>query len=284
MNKELKILSLLFSFILLLLSIFACNSQQITVMEIGPYESTSNVDHQAEFSMKFEEFTRLFIVKHKTVTISGKKYTGTYRNSRKGYLYNSDWNFYLCDTGDEFAVNNKTGEVDYVYLTSDFDNNIGDVLSESDCLNIAKEHLSERVDVSDYDLSDLSNSSEYSYTFVFVRFIDGIQTEDAARIVVRKDGKIVHHYYSCLGEMKGFKIPVDEDDSIISELVDNKIKSIYYSISEDRKVSYQPKSELLVRLSNGNYAIQYDYDVSVTSQDDRIVYYTELLSLMVDLG
>ena len=70
---------------------------------------------------------------------------------------------------------------------------------------------------------------------------------------------------------------------IIRTKVEEKLKSIYDSISDKYTVSYEIRDPLLIRLSDGKYAFEYSVGVSLASHDNPDMPFSELTKLLVYL-
>jgi hypothetical protein len=102
------------------------------------------------------------------------------------------------------------------------------------------------------------------YEFEFRRVIGGINTSECAYIGVSIFGDVVSHLFTMLGKMKSAPVPSNEDFEIIEQNIDDKIKTIYANVSSKYDYTYSVVDTVLVRLSNGKYALEYGIDVELT--------------------
>ena len=279
---------LLFTLVLIVLMIVvnSCSAKfEYMVLEIGPFDHYSMANHNTEYQLSMQEYNNIFASRNRSIEYLGERYESTYENSRKDYLYKSDWDFYICDsdgTISEFAINRSTNEIDYYYTAINPEITEQNELTEDECLRIASEYLSKRVDVTEYRVTCTEDTIFHnSYEFTFIRYIDDFATCDSARIRVCKNGTVTHHYYDCIGEMKYATLPSQEDLIRIQEALDQKIAEIYEDISLNYSITYELKNELFVRLENGRYAIRFSYDVTLSSKDTTDYSYSELTQLIV---
>lgn len=290
-----KLIVTVFVLLSVIFSLVACSAkEEYTVLEIGGYDYTSGADHNEEFTLTSEKKVEFKLLKDKKISYGGTEHEVSYEYTKTGYLYNSETERYAERDGlnyTEFEVNKETGRVDYYsWLDMEYLDN-PDLVKKSreECLKIAREHLASYTnDPEMYKLVDETIREipevDAEYDFLFARMIDGVMTADMARIRVTIYGTVTHHAFGCFGEMRGAKFPDQEKMTAIQADIDQKLDDIYGSIKEDFSVTYELNKMIFERLADGRYALEYYYEVELTSQkNDNARPYYELTRLIVIL-
>lgn len=290
--KKITVLFVLLSVVFLLM---ACSvKEEYAVYEIGGYDYTSGADHNEEFSLKAKENVEFKLFKEKKIKYSDAEFNTTYERTRTGYLYNSKVDCYTQSDGlnfTKFEINTETGRIDcYSWMDMGYleDPDLEEK-SREECLKIAREYLTSYTDEVDaYDLVDekFRESPEFGsyYNFLFARSIDGVMTADMAGIRVTMYGTVIYHGFECFGEMRGAELPDQEKMSAIQVELDKKLDSIYEPINEDYAITYKLDKTIFERLADGRYALEYFYEVKLTSQkNESAVPHCELTRLIVIL-
>lgn len=148
-------------------------------------------------------------------TIQGKY---KYSMMKNGCNYLS--HYYVDQFGQNFSINSKTGKIDsYFWGTPTQSGNIE--LEEEDCINVAEQFLSNFTDVSEYNI--LNSYKDGKYYIDFIKYINGIPTDDCATIIVLQDGSLYSFSSFMLGE-----ISIDITNPFVLEDAD---QSIYQKLS-----------------------------------------------------
>ena len=289
-----KRIVIIISLILLVFCFASCNQKEkYSVYEVGGFDNVSEADHSNEIVLKSQKYIKSNAVKQKTVEVNGKEWDVKYSESIKGYLYNNDRDRYENESGDKsiiVEINNKTGRVDrFDFIDQKYLDEKGTAkkLTEEACLDIAKTYLNKYVKSSEYKMVE-SNYLEGSfcgelYSFKFVRVINGFNTSDSAHINVSSYGDVVSHYFTSLGEMKGAKAPTDDEMKIIEENVSKKLDSIYKNVLNKYDVSYETEDKVLIKTSDGRYALKYNIAVTLQPKNDEAVSFVEQTVLLIYL-
>jgi hypothetical protein len=260
----------------MLLFVVSCNnnSKKYQVLEVGEYGHVSGANHKVEIRMENKEYEKIIKPFSKTIKIEGIKYKAQYEYSRKGYLYQSDCDCFEINDGDRnirLKINNVTGLIEsYNGLDFKYINEAGGEKQTRDqCLEIAIDYFNKYADASEYTLVDeryldFPKDNLSMYEFEFRRVIGGINTSERACIGVSIFGDVVSHSFTMLGKMKSAPVPSNEEFEIIEQNIDDKIKTIYANVSSKYDYTYSVVDTVLVRLSNGKYALEYGIDVELT--------------------
>ena len=278
--------------VLLVMSVISCAQKpKYSVAEVGGVsDNGSGAAHKQEVLLEKKEYQKIKAEPTKEITMGDRTYTGNYWESRKGYLYHDDADYYQRyeDGGMvEFAINNQTGRTDrFSYLEPHYVENKANAprLDRDACLKTAQEYLGQLTSsADDYTLTKerYLEIPEYEvlYIFKFVRVIDGMETSDSAFIEVSIFGDVVSYSLINFEEMKGAKLPSEEDMNTIREMADEKLASIYEAVQDKYTYSVQSVTSVFMRLQNGKYAIKYRYSIDLTPKNGgrSIADVTELL-------
>lgn len=262
------------------------------VAEVSDYTDSSIIAHDGDISLTTERFTKKS-PSSKAVTIKGTKISGKYQYSTQGYLYNSQYDWYMWSKESqmvEYRIDSSGtivyfSEVDTDYAAS---KEFEPILSEDECLDVATNYLGGFVD--DANAYTLVNTRyltipEYNaiYYFDFVRYVNGIETSDNAYIGVTVYGDVISHLFGTVGEMEQSPTLSEEDHQTINSNIDNKIMNIYAALDEKYSYSYEVTNTTLVKLSDGKYALEYYVSVTFSTADDTDCDLAELVKLLVYL-
>lgn len=274
-----KIVATLVAVCIMFLMVACDSKEEYTILEIGGYDYVSEANHNEEFSYKWIEEIEGSLAKEKTIEYSGIEYDVNYEYTRTSYLYNSDLEYYAERDGlnyTRFGVNKTTGKIDmYGWLDISYLETPGLIeKSRDECFSIAKKQLASLIeDPEQYELEHeyLLEIPEYDakYVFEFVRKIDGVKTEDSIRIDVTIYGILAYYGAECFGEMRGAKLPDQEQMTAIQADIDKKLDAIYEPIKDDYSVTFELDDMVFERLADGRYALEYFYKVEFISLKDE---------------
>ena len=107
------------------------------------------------------------------------------------------------------------------------------------------------------------------YDFEFARVIDGIKTSDTAYIGVSVFGDVISHLFVSLGELADAEAPTEKEMEIIQDHVDAKLAAIYENVSSKYDISFEIEDTVLVRLSDGKYAMEYYVRTDLVAKDTQ---------------
>ncbi len=286
--KKILIITLL---IIIALNIGSCkSSREFRVVEAGEFDRSSPANHSAEISLIDEDYKKESVA-DKKVKINNMDINGTYKNSKKGYLFNSDQDVYEYKKDNiyiQFAVDNDTGMVSrYSDMSMDYLQTKGDAeqLTQEQCVEVAAEYLKRYIDIGEYSLlqADYLKIPEYTaiYNLEYVKLIDGIKTSDKVYIGVTVYGDVIMHLFGTVDAVNDKAVPTDEEFQKIDEKINEKIDGIYSSIKDKYAYSYQVEDKVLVRLSDGSYAMEYELTVDLKSLNSSSADIAEFVKLLV---
>jgi hypothetical protein len=277
---------------LTLMSLCACSeANTYTVLEVGGYDNFSGANHMEDITLDNENYSKVLVIPQKTVKINGNDWKVEYCGSQKGYLYKNDLDNYTRDEDGVFVdigINKDTGTVDsYMWVDQEYvESQTGAELTEEECLDIAKTYLGDYVKTDEYEVVNVRylEIPEYKaiYDFEFARVIDGIKTSDTAYIGVSVFGDVISHLFVSLGELADAEAPTEDEMEIIQNNVNAKLDAIYENVSSKYDISFEIEDTVLVRLSNGKYAMEYYVRADLVAKDTQAKI-TESTKLLVYL-
>lgn len=264
---------------LTLMSLCACSeANTYTVLEVGGYDNFSGANHMEDITLDNENYSKVLVIPQKTVKINGNDWKVEYCGSQKGYLYKNDLDNYTRDEDGVFVdigINKDTGTVDsYMWVDQKYvESQTGAELTEEECLDIAKTYLGDYVKTDEYEVVNVRylEIPEYKaiYDFEFARVIDGIKTSDTAYIGVSVFGDVISHLFVSLGELADAEAPTEKEMEIIQDHVDAKLAAIYENVSSKYDISFEIEDTVLVRLSDGKYAMEYYVRTDLVAKDTQ---------------
>ena len=264
---------------LTLMSLCACSeANTYTVLEVGGYDNISGANHMEDITLDNENYSKVLVIPQKTVKINGNDWKVEYCGSQRGYLYKNDLDNYTRDEDGVFVdigINKDTGTVDsYMWVDQKYvESQTGAELTEEECLDIAKTYLGDYVKTDEYEVVNVRylEIPEYKaiYDFEFARVIDGIKTSDTAYIGVSVFGDVISHLFVSLGELADAEAPTEKEMEIIQDHVDAKLAAIYENVSSKYDISFEIEDTVLVRLSDGKYAMEYYVRTDLVAKDTQ---------------
>ena len=263
------------------------------VFEMGGTLNQSQANHSVEFVGGKKIKSEKEIENEYKYIVDGQEYSLTYDHTEEWYWFGSETVYYSIEQDGkqiEIGINKETGRVDSYWFAEKYysDENTTTLKNDKECLEIAKQYLANYVEEANaYELIDINYSDGWQgrglYTYEFRRIVAGVQTMDAAYIGVMGDGTIKTHTFQCLGQMKDIELPNENLMGLIEKDIDKKLIAIYGPLKGDYSVTYEMSDMVYLRLLDGRYAIEYSYEVSMSSLKEDAVPFTELTKLIVVL-
>lgn len=288
-----KFVSILLVLVLLGSFTSCAHNTLYNVYEIWEDDYLSEAKHTNEIDLATERYRDENATKEKKVSFNGKVYTVSYKETKRTYLFQTELEYYTkVEDGSriEFGYNKANGRMDrYAYIDVNYLKKAsGSPKSKEECLAIAKAYFGTFADdVYAYTLvsDDYISIPEFEaiYDFKFVRKIDGVETSDKASISVTVYGDIISHVFANLGEMKDAKLPSEAAFDEIEKNINDKMKSIYGSLETSWSFEYQQDEVTFVKLSDGNLALIYSFEVTLTPSDLSAKSFVERTQLLVYL-
>ena len=262
-----------------------------TALEFGVSDSyLTGANHKEDVKLQKTTYSGMARGTSKSINVLGTEYNAKYDESEKGYYYNEDIGYYKNTTDEyiyKFGINKTTGRVDEcsLYIKNYPKVKEGSTkLSRDECKEIALNVLEHYANLDEYEITHVGTSDLLEYkvhNFWFTRIIDGIETKDAAYIVITEYGDLYKYIFTCLGEMKDAVAPNADEISAIEKCVDEKVKSIYANVTEKYSIEYEIREKYFVKLEDGKYAMEYVVDVDLTPEKSEEYGFSEKISLLV---
>ena len=255
---------------------------EFEVLEVGDESDccySSGANHKNEVSLSSNNYRKINSPSAKTVEINGESITLEYMETRETYSYNGEVDHYQYIDSEkglltEIGINAETGRMDY-YLWWDetYATRMANEerLSQEACEDIAVSYLNQFINSQDYTIvvAEYKASPDYGgrYIFTFNRMKNGMETIDQARITVSIFGDVVNHKFTCLGEMEGTPSLTEGEFNTIENNVDSKVKEIYDPVLDEYTYTYEISEKKIVRFANGDYALRYYINATLTPLD-----------------
>ncbi len=182
---------------------------------------------------------------------------------------------YYSKEDDTSVMTDEKGKMIGFYQHKTVDFNEDEVCSENDCLQIAKEYLSQYVDVSEYSIQVEKTEDKQLYEFSFTKYIGDFMTTDNITIGVFYNGEIKFFSSFMMGRVPAETSTEDIDMERIHSSVNQKLDQIYQRAKQIYDiVEYTEPSYALTVLSDGTRAIEYSLEVKCILEDaeGRTVY------------
>ena len=222
------------------------------VLEIeGSYDGTDQGLHMSELSLGVIDASQ--IPSEATVTILGKTYFGTYRDS-----YTSDISLLVehryRGEGGTFTINAKTGECSSFVLKQDISTHA--TLTYDQCKEAADAFAKNYIDLSKYktEVAIYESYSNYYYSVTYYREISGLKTSD--RLLVSVDGNGNIKSFGCY-DLHAFEnvASVQIDQTKLTAAIESKLNTIYQNVPT--RIGYEADDIILLRLPNGSIGFRY---------------------------
>ena len=198
-------------------------------------------------------------------------------NTAFGYkLQNMNWvqdNFPAIDLGDDYkrlavqVTSTKTPDKVKNTLKRFFDHELNKkyenaaIISAEESVAIAKEHFKNYVgseEIASQFEFNVTVEFDNEYSVTATRYVNGLRTYEEVAYVVGSHGNIFSYYVDVDATMDVNKCPNQEQMLVVEAAAKNKLEEIY---GDSRIDSYTcgEVEPLFVRLSNGSYAVEYNF-------------------------
>jgi len=168
-----------------------------------------------------ESYQDYIAPEYATITINGQTLEG---KLKKTWWYSAIPEFIYYNDAEEVAFcYNALGQVTHFsFWSPEKLVNTEKIATAEDCLNAAKDYLSEIVNIADYTIvieqKAIIGTDHYGYRINFLKYVDGIVSNDSAHFLFSPDGQILSYTANNIG-----KISVDMvnpfDLTIVQELL-----------------------------------------------------------------
>ena len=258
---------------ILLLSACSVNidgkATSVAAYEINIAQDNIDYGHHADeyalwSSEKRTEHVRLDASKNVSVECNGKTINGEYKYTIRELFTTYETDCYERDK-DWFEVEASSGKLlsaGTYSITSTGDK------TEKECYTIAADIASKYINIKEYDLT-VSTDGKTIYSFVFKRYVDGVETCAMFSVVITSAGEVVQISRRMNEEMSdALNANVEGINDIIralcSDNAENAVKDKVREIYKDAGgYSFEIKNRILVLLEDGSFGLVYVIDVNV---------------------
>ncbi len=242
----------------------------------GFSDSVPGVSHRLEYKKwSNDSFIDANAKKEITVSLDGTLTEAEYIGTEKRFYDFYNTHEYKDSNGHHLAMTEDGQLCMYFWGSSNQDVTGETLLTEAECVEIARSFMNDIVDVADYTVQSEFDPKLKVYTISFSKDVGGFRCADQAEIRVEENG----HIYSFSSTMLG-QIPTDsvvefnlaEIESEITAMLDDKYGSV--KASYDR-VSYSEVAYTLTIDENGEFALVGAIDVKCINEygeHDEVVF------------
>ena len=158
-------------------------------------------------------------------------------------------------------------------------------LTKDACVKIAKDFLSDKVDIGAYDVQVEDDRERGFYTVTVTKMINGIKTADTASVVVWYTGEIYRYASFMFGRIDGTDVET-VDLKELDTAVQSKLYRTYQSVMKTySRIEYEKKEVLLTVLKEGTTGFLYTVDVKcIKDHGEFSAIVSERISFVVEIG
>lgn len=261
-----------------------------TVLETLGVNGTSNTNefnHREEIIgtdyFPFDSKQLAGFIKHPTpdnitVEIDDDVYEeACYIGSKRDYYINSESDIYKKDTEDIFLEVHKKADTGKIYyficesaqLKEKHEN--APFVHLKGGLDIAKKHFRDYIgseEIANQFVFEWSGEGEEEYRITATRSYNDIKTYESVEYTVTNRGYIKSYYINVDTTMDITEAPTKSQMKLISDCRINKCDDEIYDMLSNYSVDFGEYEPVLVRLSDGTYAIEYNYPELVVLTDN----------------
>ncbi len=154
--------------------------------------------------------------------------------------------------------------------------------TESECIEISNNFISNITDVSDYTVSSVFDEDRKMYTISYIKYADGFKCSDRAEIMIEETGYIYSFSSTMFGRISS-DATTNFDCGIIQDQIISKLDNEYSSAKKSYdEVSYENFDYELTIDNDGEYALICSVDVKCTrSYDGYDTVVSERIQLLI---
>lgn len=199
----------------------------------------------------------------KTIDVFGETVTLKYSQSQIYNLYGPAVHYYTA-SNIRYVVDDSDKVISVQNLNIPNTSKANTFITEENSISIAKEYLRDafNFDLTEYEIT--LNMLNKSYVIKFEHFYNGLKVSDDIEVSMTLDGKIYDFSVNeMFYEMKDIeRISKSEIESVEKKLNEklNSLANVYQVKHDYEFVTYQVSEKNLVKLSSGEYAIEYRVD------------------------
>lgn len=184
------------------------------------------------------------------VTVNGITYQGTWSMTQY-----SGCNYYPVHTynadGVSFAVDESGRLTSYWYGRSDLQN----IKTKDECVAVARDFISDKIDLSQYEMTVETDEERKLYDITFRKFIDKIPTADAASVCIAYSGELYSYSSWMLGRVSTNMTVSETMIKDVRASVYEKMETIYENAKKHySKIEYSEELLQITTLKDGRNA------------------------------
>lgn len=257
-----------------------------SVLLFGLSDSIPGTSHEVEYTYWSTPVETDDAPETMSMTIKGDRRSGELYaaniSSPNNYV---EYCYYDADKG-SFGMN-EFGELTFCFWEQQ-DDPAGSLeeLSQDACLQIAKEFLSDFVDVDGYQLEVEHLEESEEYLFHFTKYIGGYKTADTATVGVFENGGL-DHFRSYMFDKIPASTSVDFDYSKATEAVYEKLDLLYADVKDRyEKIEYELYPFVVTLLEDGEAALVCTVDVTCVEplEEGFKMYHDDKIELIIKAG
>ena len=281
MKRALRVFGASLAVLILLFAVTGCVQRRVpkeveleyTAFEAVLYDCMDGGNHSLEFSPwateKVNSHQDTTAPLEVAVTFNGVKYVGTYVKSRtrtpnfyKVHRYKS-----TNEAGHTiyFEINAETGALTTFQFFST--ESVRAKLDEEKGRTVADAIADDYLNLADYQaFASKSEDNEYC-RYTYYREINGIKLADQLEIVLDGNGEVTFFGTTSLGSFRGIDT-VAFDEAKAKLAIEEKLDVIYADDARTRQ--YEITDKILIRMTDGNFAILYTIDNRFEKVDGEV--------------
>ncbi|MBQ9762260.1 MAG: hypothetical protein IJV82_04185 [Oscillospiraceae bacterium] len=222
------------------------------VMTCDFSDSISGVRLTREFDTRRGDVDEKDIPESKTVIIKGQQRKGTFCGTER-YGLRSYNEFNYNSAQGKFRVD-EDGNLTMCYWETSSNN--GNKLTQEECLQIAKDFLSDRIDVDQYQLEVKYWEKFSKYEFTFRKYIGEFETMDLAQIVVLESGEL-SFFNSIMLDRIPSDLPIAFEQDKATAAVHAKLDALYAPVKDQYdSIEYELDPFQVTILENGETVLR----------------------------
>lgn len=212
-------------------------------------DSIQSAYHTIEYEFADrEKYNELIIIPNVELTVGGKQYSGVFqtRQYRANNYYPTSR--YLDSNSNYFEIDDNSVLVSYFWGTASSEK----ILPKEECLMVAKDFITNIIDISDYEIDITDDQERALYTVTFTRYVNGLKSTDCATVVVQYNGVLYSYSSNMLGRVKHIQaVNIDLNKAMAS--VDRKLNIIYQDTRDKHtRVEFEKSDFIITTLKDGS--------------------------------
>ena len=201
------------------------------------------------------------------VLVNGKQYSAEYwKTVYRSYHYYPEYEY--MDADNQVFTFDDTGMLTGCFWGSSLQK--GEKKTKEACLQIAKDFISEIIDIDAYEISITDNADSEQYIVTFTKYVNGIKTTDGASVKVQYDGTLYSYSSFMLGRIHSEALTSDIDVKAAASVIIKRLDEIFADAkSKYSRVEYGEYSYSLTILKDGSTALVWYVDVNCIQEYEK---------------